>query len=221
MRSWPSCTPTSIPRGEVEELVVERVAVAVWKLQRAVLFEVGALEAEGAAEVGIGRAAYRDANKGQPLGLVVRYSCSCEASMYQALHELERRQAKCASTWKPRRSLPNRLVPPFEHGVSSQQPDIPEASVSDIDRCPDFRPTSGATALGDARSDDDTGQNGTADVLAQLSIPTPGVPVLVLDHPLLLLGTVRAMASCLESVVDSQSHPTAQANEATPGDSRT
>jgi hypothetical protein len=72
------------------------VAVAVWKLRRAVLFEVGALEAEGAAEVGIGRAAYRDANKGQTLGLVVRYSRSCEASMYQALHELERRQARRA-----------------------------------------------------------------------------------------------------------------------------
>jgi hypothetical protein len=84
------------PQGEVEELLVDRIATAVWKLRRAALFETGVLEAEDAGEVGPGRAVWRDANKGQALGLVVRYGRSCEASMYQALHELERRQARRA-----------------------------------------------------------------------------------------------------------------------------
>ena len=81
------------PEGELEELLVDRVAAAVWKLRRAAFFETGVLEAEDAVEVGLGKAVWRDANKGQALGLVVRYSRSAEASLYQALHELERRQA--------------------------------------------------------------------------------------------------------------------------------
>lgn len=82
------------PHGEVEELLVDRVAAAVWKLRRAAQFEAGVLEAEEVAAIGAGRAVWRDANKGQALGLVVRYSRSSEASLYQALHELERRQAR-------------------------------------------------------------------------------------------------------------------------------
>ena len=89
------------PEGEVEDLLVERIAVAVWKLRRAAVFEVGALEAEDVAEVGVGRAAWRDANKGQVLGLVVRYGRSCEASLYQALHELERRQTRRSGAQVP------------------------------------------------------------------------------------------------------------------------
>jgi hypothetical protein len=84
------------PEGEVEELLVERVACATWKLRRAAAFETGALIAEDAEEIGTGKAAWRDMNKGQTLQLVVKYTKSAEASMYAALHELERRKARRA-----------------------------------------------------------------------------------------------------------------------------
>lgn len=83
------------PEGEVEELLVERVAAATWKLRRAGVIEVGAMKAEGAddTEGGLGLAAWRDANKGQTLQLVTKYARAAETSMYQALNALERRQA--------------------------------------------------------------------------------------------------------------------------------
>lgn len=91
------------PEGEVEELLVERVAAATWKLRRAGVIEVGAMQAEGAddREGGLGLAAWRDANKGQTLQLVTKYARAAESSMYTALHELERRQAARRGTAVP------------------------------------------------------------------------------------------------------------------------
>ena len=86
------------PEGAVEDLLVERVAAAEWRRRRAEHFELGALIMEGAAEDGVGTAAWRDNMKGQGLGLAVRYRRASDAAYYQALHELERRQQ--------RRSLP-------------------------------------------------------------------------------------------------------------------
>jgi hypothetical protein len=84
------------PEGAVEEMLVERVAIAQLKLQRAAAFEVGGLLAEGADEEGIAKAGWRDANKGQTLALATKYARSAEASLYAALHEMERRKARRA-----------------------------------------------------------------------------------------------------------------------------
>ncbi len=81
------------PLGEVEELLVERVASATLKLRRAATFETGALLAEGAEEVGPGLAGWRDSNKGRTLQLVTKYTRSAETTFYAALNELQRRQA--------------------------------------------------------------------------------------------------------------------------------
>ncbi|MBI5477543.1 MAG: hypothetical protein HY906_01735 [Deltaproteobacteria bacterium] len=84
------------PEGELEALLVERIAAQAWRLQRALRVEVGALELhrrDGDEDIGVARAILRDHHQGDIWGKVTRYERSTERSMIRLLHELERRQA--------------------------------------------------------------------------------------------------------------------------------
>lgn len=84
-----------------EELLVARMAASEWKRRRCEHFEIGVLAMEGCDDVGVGMAAWRDANKSQALGLFVRYRRAAEAAFMAAMHELERAQARRKGSMVP------------------------------------------------------------------------------------------------------------------------
>lgn len=82
------------PVGITEELLVERMASAEWKRRRSEVFEKGGLVIEGAADDGPAMALMRDCHKTQTVALTLRYRRACDAAFFQAMHSLERQQAR-------------------------------------------------------------------------------------------------------------------------------
>lgn len=85
------------PVGELEHLLVERVASCVWRLRRLLLVEAQLVrrlrrdpfdDAENDGEVGLAWLRRDDL-----LANVSRYEVTLERSLYRAVHELERLQA--------------------------------------------------------------------------------------------------------------------------------
>ncbi len=83
------------PEGELEEQLVERIAAALWRLQRVSGVEaaVVARESGGGEGANFALAFVRDAEGSDTFSRLRRYETTLERSVYRALHELERRQA--------------------------------------------------------------------------------------------------------------------------------
>ena len=94
------------PQGPLEEQLVERVAVCMWRLRRVYRVEAGIfqyeitkIESDNASEyqetqaVTIGGAFRRDASRAGAISKLSRYEAAIERSLYKALHELQRVQA--------------------------------------------------------------------------------------------------------------------------------
>ena len=92
------------PVGEIEEVLVERIVVCLWRLRRVIRIEAGvfqwelanqdpAPEADAARRrLKLGAAFVVAANHNDPLTKLSRHEVSIERSLYRALHELERLQ---------------------------------------------------------------------------------------------------------------------------------
>ena len=83
------------PVGELENLLIDRVVAAYWRLRRVGRVEAGIftwskLDSE-TAELGL--TFIRDANGANAFSKLSRYEAGIERSLYKALHELQRLQA--------------------------------------------------------------------------------------------------------------------------------
>ena len=93
------------PEGELEELQVEQIVAARWRLRRLRRVEAGIFNVEltGATSrhlppihsetIMLGLSFIRDANGANALSKLSRYETAIERSLYRALHELQRLQA--------------------------------------------------------------------------------------------------------------------------------
>lgn len=81
------------PATVVERALVERLANSFLRMRRADVFAQSVLEAEGAAEDGVGQAFFRDAAKNDGMSKALRHGASAERSALMLLHELQRLKA--------------------------------------------------------------------------------------------------------------------------------
>jgi hypothetical protein len=87
------------PVGELEDLLVEQIIAAVWRLRRLRRVEAGifAWELDNVVRVPdksmLGLSFIRDANSANAFSKLSRYETTIERSLYKALHELQRLQA--------------------------------------------------------------------------------------------------------------------------------
>ena len=94
------------PQGQLEEQLVERIAVCMWRLRRLYSvetgifhFEIERIERDNASEYGreqavtLGAAFRGDAVRVSAISKLSRYETAIERSLYRALHELQRIQA--------------------------------------------------------------------------------------------------------------------------------
>jgi hypothetical protein len=86
------------PVGELEDLLVERVIAATWRLRRLGRVEAGIFARDLLGSVGdqdasaLGLAFVRDGKGANAFSRLSRYETAIERGFYKALHELERRQ---------------------------------------------------------------------------------------------------------------------------------
>jgi hypothetical protein len=96
------------PEGELENLLVERIVAARWRLRRLGRVEAGIFDWESSGAVSdvrhmrhigatdlhiLGLSFIRDANNANAFSKLSRYETTIERSLYKALHELQRLQA--------------------------------------------------------------------------------------------------------------------------------
>jgi hypothetical protein len=93
------------PEGELEELLVEQIVAAHWRLQRLHRVEAGVFNHQLASgttrafvpghnqTIVLGESFIRDANGANAFSKLSRYEIPIERSLYRALHELQRLQA--------------------------------------------------------------------------------------------------------------------------------
>jgi len=91
------------PIGELEELLVDRIIVCIWRLRRIIQIEAHILQDQMDSPLNIfcgedskpnvGLAFVRDCNDDSALPKLTRYETTTERSFYKALHELQRIQA--------------------------------------------------------------------------------------------------------------------------------
>ena len=93
------------PVGELESLLVDRIAAAHWRLRRLGLVEAGLFVNQGSEmpsyarpDLGadtavLGLSFIRDGNEANAFSKLSRYETTIERSLYRALHELQRLQA--------------------------------------------------------------------------------------------------------------------------------
>ena len=96
------------PEGEIEDLLVEQIVAAQWRLRRMRRVEAGVFDweissaAHSAADslhplpegtLMLGLSFIRDANTANAFSKLSRYETAIERSLYKALHELQRLQA--------------------------------------------------------------------------------------------------------------------------------
>lgn len=90
-----------LPTGILEELLVDRVVANIWRLRRAVAVERNTMEYlkedsypmvvfDGNTE----KKSLKDMLDNESIENILRYETTIERSMYKALHELERLQAR-------------------------------------------------------------------------------------------------------------------------------
>lgn len=90
-----------LPTGMLEELLVDRVVANVWRLRRAVEVERNAMEylketsnSMFDLENNIEKKSLKEMLDNESIENILRYETTIERSMYKALHELERLQAR-------------------------------------------------------------------------------------------------------------------------------
>jgi hypothetical protein len=91
-----------MPVGQIEEILVDRIISNVWRLRRALQVEQGTMQwfIEGVDEgLSFGNRSkdiekLKDTLDNDAVEKVIRYENSIERSMFKALHELERMQAR-------------------------------------------------------------------------------------------------------------------------------
>ena len=87
------------PVGELENLLIDRVVSAYWRLRRLGRVEAGIFNRESYGDVGdldasaLGLSFIRDGNGANAFSKLSRYEAGIERSLYKALHELQRLQA--------------------------------------------------------------------------------------------------------------------------------
>ncbi len=92
------------PVGELEDLLVDRIIAAHWRLRRLGRVEAGIFEFEISAAsstsiagktntIALGLSFIRDGNGANAFSKLSRYETTIERSLYKALHELQRLQA--------------------------------------------------------------------------------------------------------------------------------
>ena len=87
------------PVGELENLLIDRVVAAYWRLRRLGRVEAGIFIQESFGDVGdsdaskLGLSFIRDGNGANAFSKLSRYEASIERGLYKALHELQRLQA--------------------------------------------------------------------------------------------------------------------------------
>ena len=90
--------------GELENLLVDRISAAHWRLRRLGRVEVGLFANRGSAfrtpqaervddSDGLGLSFLRDSAQANAFSKLSRYETTIERSLYKALHELQRLQA--------------------------------------------------------------------------------------------------------------------------------
>jgi len=89
------------PVGELENLLIDRVVAAYWRLRRLGRVEAGIFIRESYGDVGDPDASkldlsfIRDDNGANAFSKLSRYEAGIERGLYKALHELQRLQAAC------------------------------------------------------------------------------------------------------------------------------
>jgi hypothetical protein len=87
------------PVGELENLLIDRVVAAYWRLRRLGRVEAGIFIQESYGNVGdsdaskLGLSFIRDGNGANAFSKLSRYEAGIERGLYKALHELQRLQA--------------------------------------------------------------------------------------------------------------------------------
>ena len=81
------------PRGYLETVLAERVALAAWRLSRITRYEVACVVAKG-SEGPIDDQADRLLPYPEDIDRIVRYEAHLSRQFHQALHELEAQQAR-------------------------------------------------------------------------------------------------------------------------------
>jgi hypothetical protein len=100
------------PEGEIEDLLVEQIVAAQWRLRRMRRVEAGVFDWESSSAARsaadslnpllapipegtsmVGLSFIRDANSANAFSKLSRYETAIERSLYKALHELQRLQA--------------------------------------------------------------------------------------------------------------------------------
>jgi hypothetical protein len=87
------------PVGELENLLVDRIIAAYWRLRRLGRVEAGIFACElktlgrDLDNLTLGLSFIRDGNSANAFSKLSRYETAIERQLYKALHELERRQA--------------------------------------------------------------------------------------------------------------------------------
>ena len=72
-----------LPVGALEELLVEKIAIECWRLQRAIKYETEEMR-RGSAFVNI--------PNGVPMDKILRYQTTIKRQLFQAMNQLERLQ---------------------------------------------------------------------------------------------------------------------------------
>ncbi len=91
-----------LPTGQIEEILVDRIISNVWRLRRALRVEQGTMQwfIEGVDEgISFGNRSkdiekLKDTLDNDAVEKIIRYENSIERSIFKALHELERMQAR-------------------------------------------------------------------------------------------------------------------------------
>jgi hypothetical protein len=87
------------PVGELENLLIDRVVAAYWRLRRLGRVEAGVFMQQSYGDVGyldasaLGLSFIRDGNSANAFSKLSRYEAGIERGLYRALHELQRLQA--------------------------------------------------------------------------------------------------------------------------------
>ena len=81
------------PVGELEDMLVDRIVAAYWRLRRVGRVEADIFASLSAVSNSLGGAFMHDSHHANAFSKLSRYETPIEKSLYKALHELQRLQA--------------------------------------------------------------------------------------------------------------------------------
>ena len=81
------------PVGELEDMLVDRIVAAYWRLRRVGRVEADIFTSLSAVSNSLGGAFMHDSHHANAFSKLSRYETPIERSLYKALHELQRLQA--------------------------------------------------------------------------------------------------------------------------------